>query len=291
MLLLKTIPEIRSLVQEQKKLGKKIGLVPTMGALHKAHLSLVEIAAKESDFVIVYIFVNALQFNNPKDLEIYPRNLEKDLESLKSTRTNAVFAPDVSEIYPQGDMLVNTEQRSSRVIAGNRSNGLCGATRPGHFNGVVTVLAKFFNIIQPDVAVFGDKDYQQLRVIRQMVADLFFPIKIIAGPIIRDPDSLALSSRNVLLSPADREHALLIPRTLFAAQKLVKEGLTAIDKIKDFVRTGLTSTQYLKPDYIEITDCESLVPITGDIKKEAQLLIATFCGEVRLIDNVKLSLN
>lgn len=288
MLVAKTIQEIRSLVQEQKKLGKKVGLVPTMGALHKAHLSLVEIAARESDFVIVYIFVNALQFNNPSDLEIYPRNLEKDLEALKTTKVNAVFAPEASEIYPKGDMLVSSEQASTRVTAGNRSQGLCGATRPGHFNGVVTVLTKFFNIVQPDVAVFGDKDYQQLRVIRQMVEDLFFPIKIVAGPILRDQDNLALSSRNALLNPTDREHALLIPRTLLAAQKLVKEGLRDVTQIKNFVNAGLTSTNYLKPDYVEITDCETLQPISGNIEKEAQLIIAAFCGAVRLIDNVKL---
>lgn len=287
----KTIQEIQSIVQEQKKLGNLVSLVPTMGALHKGHLSLIDIAAKASDFVIFYIFVNPLQFNNPSDLEKYPRTLEADVEILKSTKANVIFAPDTKEIYPKGDMLSNTEQISTRVTAGNRSKGLCGATRPGHFNGVVSILTKFFNIVQPDVAVFGDKDYQQLRVIRQMVEDLCFPIKILAGPIIRDEDTLALSSRNALLSLSDREHALLIPRTLFAAQKVVKEGLKDVREIKKFVEKGLTSTNFLKPDYIEITDCETLEPLTGNIEKEAQLLIATFCGQVRLIDNVKLSLN
>ena len=217
MLIVKTVSELRAQLEALRSQGKRIGLVPTMGALHEGHLSLVELARERADYAVMTIFVNPIQFNNSEDLAKYPRTFQTDLAKAKAAGVNLLFAPDESEIYPEGIA-------GTRVLAGECSLGLCGATRPGHFDGVVTVVSILFNLVNPDIAVFGEKDFQQLRVIQQLVRDLHFGVEIISGPIVRDEDGLAMSSRNLRLSPEERYAALYIPRSLQKASELVAGG-------------------------------------------------------------------
>lgn len=266
-----------------------------MGALHEGHLRLIDVAKEHGGHIVVSIFVNPIQFNSAADLARYPRTLESDVEACTARGAHTVFAPSAEEVYPwASDLSSGTEalrggaHRPTRVQAGSAAEGLCGSTRPGHFDGVVTVVSILFNMVQPDAAVFGDKDYQQATVIERMVRDLHFPVRIIRAPIVRDRDGLALSSRNVLLSAEDRFRALYISKTLFKAEELVRAGERDSAKLVAISAENLAKSQGLRIDYIELVDADSLAPVTGNLDRPAQLCIAAFAGDVRLIDNIRL---
>lgn len=286
MLVIKTEEEVRHALNEQRAEGKRIGLVPTMGALHEGHLSLVHAIRPHCDYVCMWIFLNPLQFNAKADYEKYPRNLDRDVGLAREAGVDLVFAPSVEEIYPRG-VEAYDQQKSCRVSAGDRSLGLCGAGRPGHFDGVVHVVTIFFNILQPDVAVFGEKDYQQVRVIQQLVDDLHMNVELVRAPIIREEGGLALSSRNELL-PGDAAGPLSISRALIRARQLAASGESSAAKIQDEVRSEIESAG-LRVEYAEIVDTETLQPLS-QMEDRAQLLVAAFAGEVRLIDNIRLVL-
>jgi len=255
------------------------GFVPTMGALHSGHLSLVDAASAASDFVIVSIFVNPTQFNDPNDLRNYPRVLEKDISMLESQgKTDAVFAPEVSEIYPEPD---------TRIFDfGNLGKVMEGAHRPGHFNGVAQVVSKLFDIVNPHKAFFGEKDFQQLAIIRQLVKQMKSEVEIIACPIIRENDGLAMSSRNTLLSPEERIHAAAISRILFESVKLA--GTLDVVKLTEWVITEMKKDPLLLPEYFQIVDSNTLIPVEKWSQPcEKQGCAAVKIGNVRLIDNVK----
>jgi len=259
--------------------GKIIGFVPTMGALHKGHLSLVKVAAENSDYVIVSIFVNPTQFNDPNDLRNYPRVLEKDLAMLKSLgKTNVVFAPEVGDIYPEPD---------SRVFDfGNLGNVMEGAHRPGHFNGVAQVVSKLFDIVKPHKAFFGEKDFQQLAIIRQLIKQMKSDIEIIACPIIREKDGLAMSSRNTLLSPEERIHAANISGILFKSIELINS--MNVIKLTDWVINELNKDPMIQVEYFQIVDSLTLMPVKNwSHPGNKQGCVAVKIGKVRLIDNVK----
>lgn len=277
-----------------------------MGALHDGHISLVELARAEPltgsrgpNFVVLTIFVNSIQFNNPSDLQRYPRTLDADLDRCRAAGVDLVFAPDHEEIYPWSKRVggpltsvalgsADLSYQPARITAGSASRGLCGATRPGHFDGVTTVVGILFQLTRPGVAVFGDKDFQQVRVIEQMVSDLHFDIKIVRAPIVREADGLALSSRNVLLDANARYHALYIPKTLNHAAELVAAGERSVEKLLGIVRDNLERSGGLRVDYVELVSPETLEPVSGELDQAAQLVVAAFAGEVRLIDNMRL---
>lgn len=278
-----TIAEVRVLTREYH--NKRIALVPTMGALHAGHLSLVEIAKKHGDVVVMSIFVNPLQFNSASDLEKYPRTLEVDTRLAEKAGVDILFVPEAKEILP---FWGSKHCGAVTVKAGSMSRGLCGSSRPGHFDGVVTVVAALFNVMQPQLAVFGEKDYQQLKVVEQLVRDLHFPVKIIPGPLVREADGIALSSRNVRLNNAERKAALLLSEALVIAQESVTAGVVAVRELEERISSLLNQSPLIKIDYIEIVDVNSLEPL-DQITDQAQALIAAFVGEVRLIDNARLA--
>jgi len=262
----------------RKKRGKRIGFVPTMGALHQGHLSLIRLARKHSDFVVVSIFVNPTQFGPKEDFKKYPRNLKKDAALCQSSGANLIFAPSPEEIYPKGF--------STYVTVEGLTQGLCGASRPGHFKGVATVVSKLFNIVQPDAAVFGQKDAQQLAVIRRMTADLDLPVKIIGAPIVREPDGLAMSSRNRYLSLEERQQAVALSRALNMAQRLVKSGKRESGIVKrELIKVLKHYAPLGKIDYLEIVDNATLKPVKV-IQKNTLLALAVKFPRARLIDNI-----
>lgn len=257
--------------------GKAIGFVPTMGALHNGHLSLIKQAQQQCDVVVCSIFVNPTQFNNPKDLEIYPRPIQDDIDKLERVNCDVLFNPAVNEIYD------NHEQWHLEI--GRLEQLLEGKSRPGHYQGVTQVVYKLFNIVKPDVAFFGQKDYQQVLVISRMVALLNMPVKLVMCPIEREADGLAMSSRNIHLTPADREHALVLSKTLNS----VKEGfdINKIDELKQEAAAAINRTPDVVLDYFEIADSETLLPANQNTKSIVAL-VAAMVGKTRLIDNVVL---
>jgi pantoate--beta-alanine ligase len=259
-----------------KKKGNKIGFVPTMGALHFGHLSLVRKANQISHNTIVSIFVNPLQFGPNEDYDKYPRDLTKDADTLKELNVDYIFAPDVSNLY--------TEGFSTEVINDKLGNILCGKSRPGHFKGVLTVVAKLFNIVQPDFAIFGQKDYQQLILIKRMVQDLNFPVEIISCPIVRESDGLAMSSRNSYLSPEERKAATILYKSIQYAEEKVEEGEDNLESIKKELKKLISKEPLASIDYIETVNPTTLEPVEK-LKGEAVLLLAIFIGKTRLIDN------
>ncbi len=279
-----SISEIRQRLKQVRALNKRIGVVPTMGALHQGHMSLVRRIKPHCDYLVMWIFLNPTQFNSIADYEKYPRVLDEDCRLAADSGVDLVFAPKVEDIYPSG-LHAYTERRSCRVTAGGRSWELCGDRRPGHFDGVVHIVSVLFNLIQPDIAVFGEKDYQQLRVIEQLVQDLHYNIEIIAAPLIRDESGLALSSRNKLLAEG-ADAPLSISRALLKAKDLVAAGECSAAAITDMVRREMEQTGLIV-DYVEICDTETLRPLEH-IERQAQLLVAAFAGQVRLIDNLRL---
>jgi pantoate--beta-alanine ligase len=274
MQIFKTIKETQDYSLQKKRENKKVGLVPTMGYLHEGHLSLIDIARKEADCVIVSIFVNPSQFGPDEDLDKYPRDFERDRQLCEERGVDAIFAPLPDEMYFSDSSVWVTEESLSK--------GLCGKSRPVHFRGVTTVVSKLFNAALPDIAVFGQKDAQQAAILKRMVRDLNFPIKVITGPIVREEDGLAMSSRNKYLSQEERKNALSISKALFEAQsnKDTKDSVSIIQKASETI-----SSSGGKIDYIELVDFENLEPVSI-IKKPALLAAAVFFGKTRLIDNV-----
>lgn len=277
MKLLNTIDEVRAFSRKTRAAGKRLGLVPTMGALHEGHLSLVRAAREASDVVVVSIFVNPTQFGPKEDFSRYPRNLERDCALLERDRVEVVFAPAVEEMYCAAEMTwVTVEEMSDR---------LCGKSRPGHFRGVTTVVAKLFNIVEPDMAFFGQKDAAQVAIIRRMVRDLKFPVAIQVCPIVRESDGLALSSRNVYLNPKERRSALVLYRALRRAQELFNRGERESKKLSAAGKSEFAQEPIVQLDYFEIVDPESLEPVTA-IRDRALIATAAFVGSTRLIDNI-----
>lgn len=264
---------------EHKRKGTTIGFVPTMGFLHEGHLSLMDIASKHADLVVVSIFVNPTQFGPNEDLEAYPRNMERDLAFCRERGVAAVFTPEPATMY--GD------RYQTCVTLEKLPNHLCGLSRPGHFQGVATVVSKLFNIVQPEVAVFGEKDFQQLAVLRQMVQDMNFPIKILGGPIVREDDGLAMSSRNVYLSPDERKSALSLSRALQNAARSVASGERSAEKLVEEAKREILGMPGTEIDYIDLCD-----PVTLDeihtLSGPALMALAVRVGKTRLIDNAVL---
>lgn len=273
-----TIKDLQNELSAYRNVGKSIGLVPTMGALHRGHSSLVERAVAENDIVVVSIFVNPTQFNDKNDLKNYPRTLEADCTLLEGVGAGIAFAPTVEEMYPEPD----TREFSFAPL----DTVMEGACRPGHFNGVAQIVSKLFYAVEPDRAYFGEKDFQQLAIIREMVRRLKMDLQIVGCPIVRESDGLALSSRNTLLSPEERERALTISRTLFASLSYAKEHSLAATK--SFVEDAINNTEGLKLEYYQIVDGNTLQSIKEWSDSDYAVgCIALFCGNVRLIDNIK----
>ncbi|MEH6835373.1 pantoate--beta-alanine ligase [Falsihalocynthiibacter arcticus] len=271
----RSIPQIRAYVASLRAEGKTVGLVPTMGALHAGHIALVKAAARHADNVIATIFVNPTQFGDAADLAKYPRTEDADLALLKAAGVAAVFMPQVDDIYPGGaETIVETT-----VLA----NMLHGLVRPGHYRGVATVVTKLFNIIGPDVAAFGEKDYQQLQVIRKMVRDLHMPIKILPVPTIREADGLAMSSRNTRLTPADRAAAVILSQALDVTEKAVQSGTTVSDLAKS-IRATIATQPRGTLEGLDIVDDETLAPISGPITDPTAIMISVQFGDILLID-------
>ena len=266
---------VQHAVDEARARGLTIGLVPTMGCLHEGHMELVRRAREKSDWTIVSIFVNPLQFGPAEDYERYPRNLMRDEKMCREEGVEAIFAPDGSRMFPDGFR--------TKVRVEGLSEPLCGAHRPGHFDGVATVVLKLFNIVRPDVAFFGEKDYQQLQVIRQMTLDLDLDVRIESVPIVREADGLAMSSRNAYLSPEERGRALCLSRSLDRAQALVAEGVTDAARILSEVR-AIQEAAGAKIEYAELRDAETL-ETRNKVTKPTLLALAAHFGATRLIDN------
>lgn len=279
----KSVRELRAAVAQARAEGKQIGLVPTMGNLHAGHAALVEKAAQCTDFVVASIFVNPLQFGPSEDLDTYPRTLLADQEKLFEAGCNLLFTPDIEEMYPHG------LDGQTRVSVAGVSEGLCGASRPGHFEGVATVVSKLFNMVQPDLAIFGQKDYQQLAVIRTLVRDLNMPIQIIGEQTVRADDGLALSSRNGYLTPEQRAAAPVLYRTLKEIAAAIEAGERDYAKLIVAAQEQHSAAGF-RPDYLEIRDSNSLRPAQAD-DHQLVILVAAFIGNTRLIDNLVVNLN
>ena len=263
--------------------GSSIGFVPTMGALHKGHETLIETASSRCDRVVVSIFVNPTQFGPGEDLDKYPRTFEADLEICKRHGVDLVFSPEPTELYQSGTEALTFVEPPRELV-----ERLCGLSRPGHFRGVATVVAKLFNIVRPDQAFFGEKDFQQLQVVKRMVRDLDIPVEIVPVPTVRDYDGLALSSRNAYLSKAQREIAPRLQAGLVRIGELVRgQERLALSEAIDLVRADLSENDGFNIDYLEVCDCDTLEPLAeAPVDRKIVILIAAKLGAVRLIDNL-----
>jgi pantoate--beta-alanine ligase len=279
MRVIRKIKSMQKIADDLRKKGKKIAFVPTMGYLHEGHLSLVRIAKKWGDVVVVSIFVNPTQFGPSEDYNSYPRDEKRDLSLLKKEKVDFVFIPSVEEMYP--------ENYQTYVEVVEMSKYLCGRSRPGHFRGVCTVVTKLFNIVKPHYAVFGEKDYQQLKIIERMTADLNMDVKIIPGPTVRERDGLAMSSRNVYLSEEERKSALSLSKALNEVKKMVEGGERDCEVLIRKAREIIEREPHTRIDYVEIVDPVRLEPIKR-IEDKAVIALAVFVGKARLIDNMKL---
>lgn len=278
MLVVDTIEQLRSYLTAARAEGKSVGLVPTMGALHEGHASLVERSVDENEVTVVSVFVNPTQFNDKGDLERYPRTLEADCSLLERLGVDYVFAPSVEEVYPEPDTRVFDFTPLDKVME--------GVYRPGHFNGVAQIVSKLFMCVEPDRAYFGEKDFQQLAIIREMVRQMDFKLEIVGCPIVREQDGLALSSRNALLSDAQRHTALAISKTLFASVEYAKNHTLA--ETKKMVEEAIAATEGLELEYYEIVDGDTLQPVASwDDTAYVVGCITVYCGKVRLIDNIR----
>jgi len=275
----KTIEEMRSASSAARREGKRFGFVPTMGALHEGHLSLVRAAKAKSDLVAVSIFVNPLQFGPTEDLAKYPRSFERDRALLEKEAVDILFAPQPEEMYPKGAV--------TYVAVEGLSEKLCGKSRPGHFRGVTTIVAKLFHIVEPDVAFFGQKDAAQATIIRRMVRDLNLPVEIVVCPIIREPDGLAMSSRNVYLSPEERRAALVLNRSLTETKNRFDQGERNARKLIAAGKQVMAQESRVRLDYFEIVDPDTLDPVL-EVTRSALVAIAALVGTTRLIDNILL---
>ncbi len=279
MKLVSSVNELQENLEQLRTQGT-VGFVPTMGALHKGHISLVEQAVAENKTVVVSIFVNPTQFNDPKDLERYPRTLESDLALLEPTGCLLVFAPSVSEMYPEPD--------TRQFNFGTLETVMEGKHRPGHFNGVAQVVSKLFDMVKPDKAYFGLKDFQQLAIIKNMVKQLSLPVEIVPCPIVREKSGLAMSSRNELLSPEERKNAASISETLVEAKQLAQQK--SVQELAEWITENINKNPYLTVEYVDIVDDINLQPVNSwDEKNTKVACVAVFCGKVRLIDNIVLN--
>jgi pantoate--beta-alanine ligase len=274
----RTVSDLRAEIAKWRKADERVALVPTMGALHEGHLSLVTLAKEKADCAVVSIFVNPMQFSPREDFHLYPRDEAGDLKKLAEAGADLVFAPDTVEMYPQGF--------STRINVSDLTEDLCGAARPNHFDGVATVVAKLLLQSAPDVAIFGEKDYQQLLVIKRLVHDLNIPVEIVGAPIVRERDGLALSSRNVYLSPAERRIAPLLYQTISGVAADLAMGCGA-DDAAEAGRFKLEAAGF-RVNYVVVRDPETLKPLHGPVK-QARVLAAAFLGKTRLIDNIAAS--
>ena len=277
MIVLDTADAMRAWSEEQRRAGKTIGFVPTMGALHEGHASLMRVASKENDIAIASIFVNPAQFAPHEDFDKYPRTWDADLKICEDCGVVAIYAPRKDAIYPPG--------YATYVDVEGLSEGLCGVTRPIFFRGVATVVMKLFNAVRPHRAYFGQKDAQQCAVIRRMTEDLEFGIEIVILPTVREADGLAMSSRNRYLSAEEHERALCLSRSLFAAEQMVRDGVRDAKAIVEFVRAGMADVQI---DYVKLVDADTMQPVER-IDRPGVLAVAAFVGPARLIDNVVLN--
>jgi pantoate--beta-alanine ligase len=278
MKLIRTIKELQAELDTYRKQGKKIGLVPTMGALHAGHASLVKRSVSENSATVVSVFVNPTQFNDKNDLIKYPRNLDADCQLLEEVGATFVFAPAVEEMYPEPD----TRQFNFAPL----DTVMEGAFRPGHFNGVAQIVTKLFDAVQPDNAYFGEKDFQQLAIIRAMVKQLGYTLHIVGCPIVRETDGLALSSRNARLSKEEREIALNISQTLFKSRTFAASH--SLEETVKFVEDSIAAVDGLRLEYFQIVDGNTLQPVSNWEDSDYIVgCITVFCGEVRLIDNIK----
>ncbi len=270
------ILELREMIALERQQGRVIALVPTMGYLHKGHLTLIERAKQTGAFVVLSIFVNPLQFGPKEDFSRYPKDLEKDASLAKDAGVDAIFHPTVEEMYPRPIV--------THVEVGQLDKVLCGATRPGHFRGVATVVSKLFHIVQPDFAFFGQKDYQQLLVIQRMVSDLNLPIEVCPVPIVREEDGLALSSRNVFLTPEQRRDAVILSQSLSEAEMRIRTGERSARELEKQLRDRISSQSQGLIDYVEIRDAGDLSEVTI-IERPVLIALAVKFGSTRLIDN------
>jgi pantoate--beta-alanine ligase len=276
-----SIEEIQELALRLEKEGKKIGFVPTMGYLHDGHLSLIDLIRERSDILILSIFVNPTQFGAGEDLEKYPRDMERDLALCRERKVDYIFAPQPDYIYPEG--------ASTYVSEEGVSQGLCGETRPTHFKGVTTICAKLFNLVRPAYVALGQKDAQQVVVLKRMIRDLHFPIEVVIGPTLREPDGLAMSSRNSYLNDRQKQDALLIYKALLAGKRLVDEkGIRNVDRVKAELVTVLRSGSFVRINYAEVVDRENMKSEKEIELGRSMLVIAVWVDNIRLIDNMSL---
>jgi pantoate--beta-alanine ligase len=276
MQVLRSPAELSEWSETARRQGRRVGLVPTMGFLHRGHTSLMEASRARADLTAVSIFVNPTQFGPNEDLARYPRDLEGDLQKCRDVRVDAVFVPEAGGMYPEG-------HRTFVEVTGLQ-DGLCGARRPGHFRGVATVVTQLFALARPHVSVFGEKDFQQLQIIRRLALDLHLGVEVVGMPIVREPDGLALSSRNAYLSATERPRALALSRGLGAARARWAAGERAGEVLRDAVRAELRASD-VREDYVELVDPSTLEPLARAERADARLLVAGFVGKTRLIDN------
>ncbi len=276
MKVVKTIQEVRAQVQEWRKEGLTVGLVPTMGYLHEGHQSLIRKSVSENDRTVVSVFVNPIQFGPNEDLEAYPRDLNRDMKAVEEAGGDLIFHPEPSEMYPG--------HFTSFIDTTETTELLCGAVRPIHFRGVCTVVGKLFNIVLPDKAYFGQKDAQQLATIRRFVRDLNFPVEIVACPIVREEDGLAKSSRNTYLNPQERQAALILSKSLKLGKAAIEQGERSAQRIIDIIRQNLQTEPLARVDYVEVVDFENIQRVET-IQGETLVAIAVYIGKTRLIDN------
>jgi pantoate--beta-alanine ligase len=274
-----TVSGLRTFLAAHRAAGRRIGLVPTMGYLHAGHLSLVQAARRECDVVVLSIFVNPKQFGPQEDFATYPRDMEGDLRQAREAGVDAVFTPSVEEMYPPGFF--------TEVIVHELTAPLCGASRPGHFNGVTTVVAKLFNIVGPDRAYFGQKDYQQITVLRKMATDLCMPLEVITCPTVREPDGLALSSRNAYLKPAERQAALVLSRALHLAEERLAQGERQGARLTATLRDCIAQEPLAHIDYVAVYDPDTLQEVE-QLSGTVLVALAVNIGTTRLIDNAVL---
>jgi pantoate--beta-alanine ligase len=278
----KEVAALRDIVQRWRRENRSIGFVATMGYLHAGHLSLVEQARSENDRVVMSIFVNPTQFGPAEDFDRYPRGLKRDRQLGRQGGVDVLFTPTVETMYPGG-----AESQQVWVDPGPLSAHMCGASRPGHFRGVVTVVAKLFHMVQPDRAYFGQKDGQQALIITRLARDLSFPVDVRIVPTIREPDGLALSSRNVFLSPDERAQAVVLSRSLQLAREAMSAGERDAPRLEAMMRAFITENAPLaRIDYVTVADLDTLQPIDGDVVGDAFVAVAVFFGSTRLIDNL-----
>ena len=280
MQIIHSIDEMQTLSENLRKQGKSIGFVPTMGFLHEGHLSLVDLLIGRTDKIILSIFVNPTQFSEGEDFEKYPHDLERDLKLCQERKVDIVFIPERKEMY--------SVHHSTLIEEENLSKGLCGSSRPTHFQGVTTVCAKLFNICKPNIVVLGQKDAQQVVVLKRMIKDLNFSIEVIVGDIFRENDGLAMSSRNSYLSSEQREDALLLNRSLLAGRDLQSRGICNIDQIKEEVIATLRQGKSIMLDYVEVVDRETMEPMKEIKPNQTMIVLAAWIDKIRLIDNLNL---